>query len=278
MKKIFVLVCAAFLSSCTIHAGEHIFWKERDNWFFEKGSYAIDFFSQEPKLLKTEYITEDSRKKGLVSSAYAGKSMLAQKTYEKRYMIKDEVQAVKKGTLVREGLSLNFQKGEKVSLIGQVQIDGEDFVLNTITKCFIVRISWVFGVNGNNFIKTMLKLAKLGKTELNVVSDQVGSPTYTADLAVLLCDMIASNKYGIYHATNEGICSWCEFAKKIFELSNINIKVNSITTEEYCKLVPNQAVRPLNSRLSKKSLDRAGFNRLPNWEDALERYLKELSI
>lgn len=129
MKKIFVLVCAAFLSSCAIHAGEHRFWKERDNWFFEKGSYAIDFFSQEPKLLKTEYITEDSRKKGLVSSAYAGRSMLAQKTYEKRYMIKDEVQAVKKGTLSREGLSLNFQKGEKVSLIGQVQIDGEDFVL-----------------------------------------------------------------------------------------------------------------------------------------------------
>ncbi len=183
---------------------------------------------------------------------------------------------------VFSGIGENFyevnDKKEGLSVYGKTKSVGEDFVLNTITKFFIVRISWVFGVNGNNFIKTMLKLAKLGKTELNVVSDQVGSPTYTADLAVLLCDMIASNKYGIYHATNEGICSWCEFAKKIFELSNINIKVNSITTEEYRKLVPNQAVRPLNSRLSKKSLDRAGFNRLPNWEDALERYLKELSI
>ncbi len=168
-------------------------------------------------------------------------------------------------------------KKEGLSVYGKTKSEGEDFVLQTLTKYFIVRISWVFGINGNNFIKTMLKLASLGKTELNVVSDQIGSPTYTADLAVLLCDMIKTNKYGIYHATNEGICSWYEFAKKIFELSNINIKVNPVTTDEYRKLVPNQAARPLNSRLSKKSLDKAKFNRLPNWDDALERYLKELS-
>lgn len=167
-------------------------------------------------------------------------------------------------------------KKEGLSVYGKTKSIGEDFVLNTLDKYFIVRISWVFGINGNNFIKTMLKLARLGKTELNVVCDQIGSPTYTADLAVLLCDMIETNKYGIYHATNEGICSWYEFAKKIFELSNINIKVNPVTTEEYLKLVPNQAARPLNSRLSKKSLDKADFNRLPSWKDALERYLKEL--
>lgn len=168
-------------------------------------------------------------------------------------------------------------KKEGLSVYGKTKSEGEDFVLNTLTKYFVVRISWVFGINGNNFIKTMLKLAGLGKTELNVVSDQIGSPTYTADLAVLLCDMIETDKYGIYHATNEGICSWYEFAKKIFELSNINMKVNPITTDEYRKLVPNQAARPLNSRLSKKSLDKANFNRLPNWEYALERYLKEIS-
>lgn len=168
-------------------------------------------------------------------------------------------------------------KKEGLSVYGKTKSEGEDFVLNTLTKYFVVRISWVFGINGNNFIKTMLKLAGLGKTELNVVSDQIGSPTYTADLAVLLCDMIETDKYGIYHATNEGICSWYEFAKKIFELSNTNMKVNPITTDEYRKLVPNQAPRPLNSRLSKKSLDKANFNRLPNWEYALERYLKELS-
>ena len=167
-------------------------------------------------------------------------------------------------------------KKEGLSVYGKTKSEGEDFVLNTLTKYFVVRISWVFGINGNNFIKTMLKLAGLGKTELNVVSDQIGSPTYTADLAVLLCDMIETDKYGIYHATNEGICSWYEFAKKIFELSNINMKVNPITTDEYRKLVPNQAARPLNSRLSKKSLDKAKFNRLPNWENALERYLKEM--
>lgn len=163
-----------------------------------------------------------------------------------------------------------------ISVYGKTKLEGENFVKSILNKYFIVRISWVFGINGNNFIKTMLKLAKVGKTELNVVNDQIGSPTYTADLAVLLCDMIETNKYGTYHATNEGTCSWYEFAKKIFELSNINMKVNPVSTKEYSEMVTQQAKRPTNSKMSKKSLDDAGFNRLPSWQDALERYLKEL--
>ena len=167
-------------------------------------------------------------------------------------------------------------KKEGLSVYGKTKSEGEDFVLNTLTKYFIVRISWVFGINGNNFIKTMLKLAGLGKTELNVVSDQIGSPTYTADLAVLLCDMIETTKYGVYHATNEGVCSWYEFAKKIFELAGKDIKVNPVTTKEYLAMVTQQAKRPMNSKMSKLSLDKVGFNRLPSWDDALKRYLKEI--
>lgn len=165
---------------------------------------------------------------------------------------------------------------EGLSVYGKTKSIGEDFVTSTIEKFFIIRISWVFGINGNNFVKTMLKLAKMGKTELNVVSDQIGSVTYTYDLANLICDMLETNKYGIYHATNEGYLSWAEFAEEIFKLTNYNIKVNHVTTQEYLRLVPQQAKRPLNSRMSKKSLDEAGFNRLPNWKDALKRYLKEI--
>lgn len=163
-----------------------------------------------------------------------------------------------------------------LSIYGKTKSKGEDFVTAAIDKYFIVRISWVFGKNGNNFVKTMLKLADMGKTELNVVSDQIGSVTYTYDLSKLLCDMIETDKYGIYHATNEGFISWAEFAEEIFKQANKNVKVNYVTTEEYKKLVPNQASRPLNSRMSKKSLDEAGFNRLPEWKDALNRYLKEI--
>lgn len=163
-----------------------------------------------------------------------------------------------------------------LSVYGVTKSKGEDFVRETLTKYFIVRISWVFGINGNNFVKTMLKLATMGKKELNVVSDQIGSVTYTYDLSKLLCDMIETDKYGVYHATNEGFISWYDFAKKIFELANVDMKVNPVTTEEYKKLVPQQASRPLNSRLSKKSLVDAGFKLLPNWEDALARYIKEL--
>lgn len=165
---------------------------------------------------------------------------------------------------------------EGLSVYGKTKSQGEDFVTSTINNYFIVRISWVFGKNGNNFVKTMLKLANMGKTELNVVSDQIGSVTYTYDLSKLLCDMIETDKYGIYHATNEGYISWAEFASEIFKQANKNVKVNHVTTEEYLKMVPQQAKRPLNSRMSKESLDKAGFKRLPDWKDALNRYLKEL--
>lgn len=163
-----------------------------------------------------------------------------------------------------------------LSVYGRTKSQGEDFIMQQTNKYFIVRTSWVFGKNGNNFVKTMLKLADMGKTELNVVCDQIGSVTYTYDLSKLLCDMIETNKYGIYHATNEGFISWAEFAEEIFKLSNKSVKINYVTTEEYKRLVPNQADRPLNSRMSKKSLDEAGFARLPDWKDALERYLKEI--
>jgi len=163
-----------------------------------------------------------------------------------------------------------------LSIYGKTKSEGENFVRKILNEHFIVRISWAFGKNGNNFVKTMLKLANAGKTELNVVCDQIGSVTYTYDLAKLLVDMIETDKYGIYHATNEGYISWAKFADEIFKMSNKNVKVNYVTTEEYKKLVTSQASRPLNSRLSKKSLDDAGFYRLPNWKNALERYLKEL--
>lgn len=164
-----------------------------------------------------------------------------------------------------------------LSVYGKTKSKGEDFVISTLKEYWIIRISWVFGINGNNFIRTMLKLAKAGKKELNVVDDQIGSPTYTYDLAKLMCDMIETNKYGVYHATNEGICSWYEFAKYIFEKTGYaDIKVNPVSTSEYKKLVPNQADRPLNSRLSKKSLDEAGFKHLPDWHDAVDRYIGEL--
>lgn len=154
---------------------------------------------------------------------------------------------------------------------GRTKLEGELAVRGLLDRYFIVRISWAFGLNGNNFVKTMLRLAET-KTELNVVCDQIGSPTYTADLAPLLCDMIMTEKYGIYHATNEGVCSRAEFAQEIFRLAGKNVCVKAIPTSEY----PSRAVRPLNSRMSKDKLDRMGFSRLPAWQDALARYLQEL--
>lgn len=154
---------------------------------------------------------------------------------------------------------------------GKTKLGGELAVQELLGKFFIVRISWVFGKNGKNFVRTMLKLAET-RSELNVVADQIGSPTYTADLAPLLCDMIMTEKYGIYHATNEGICSWAEFAQEIFRLAGKNVTVHPIKTSEY----PTRAVRPLNSRMSKDKLSENGFRRLPEWKDALERYLKEI--
>lgn len=182
---------------------------------------------------------------------------------------------------VFDGVGENFYdiNDEKcgLSVYGKTKAAGEDFVQSILQKYFIVRISWVFGVNGNNFVKTMLRLAESGKTELSVVCDQIGSPTYTYDLSKLLCDMISTEKYGVYHATNEGVCSWYDFAREIFKQSGKAVKVNPVTTEQYSKLVALQARRPLNSRMSKASLDNAGFKRLPSWQSALERYLKELN-
>lgn len=164
-----------------------------------------------------------------------------------------------------------------LSVYGRTKIQGEDFVREALDKFFIVRITWAFGVNGGNFVKTMLKLADSGKTELNVVNDQIGSPTYTVDLARLLVDMVESERYGVYHATNEGFISCYDFAREIFSLAGKTVKVNPVTTEEYLKLVPQQAKRPLNSRLDKSDLVKNGFEPLPDWRDALARYLKEIA-
>ncbi len=157
------------------------------------------------------------------------------------------------------------------SVYGQTKYEGELAVQNTLDKYFIVRIAWVFGINGKNFVKTMLNLSKTHK-RLTVVNDQFGSPTYTYDLSKLLVDMVQTDKYGIYHATNEGICSWHEFACAIFETAGIEMEVAQVSTAEYGA----KATRPYNSRMSKDKLTENGFDRLPTWQDALERYLEEL--
>ncbi len=159
-----------------------------------------------------------------------------------------------------------------LNVYGASKLAGEQAVKDLLERYFIVRISWVFGANGKNFVKTMLRLAQSHK-ELNVVNDQTGSPTYTADLAPLLCDMAETEKYGVYHATNEGFCSWAQFAEEIFKDAELNVRVNPIPTSAY----PLKATRPLNSRLSKACLDAAGFKRLPSWRDAVKRYLNEIS-
>ena len=154
---------------------------------------------------------------------------------------------------------------------GRTKLAGELAVQAMLKEYFIVRISWVFGINGSNFVKTMLKLSETRDT-LTVVADQIGSPTYTYDLAPLLCDMIVSDKYGVYHATNEGECSWADFSRAIFAAAGKQMTVKNVTTEEYGAKAP----RPANSRMSKDKLVENGFKRLPTWQDALERYLKEL--
>ena len=159
-----------------------------------------------------------------------------------------------------------------VNTYGRSKLAGELAVQSLLEKYFIVRISWVFGKNGNNFVKTMLRLAET-RAELSVVCDQIGSPTYTADLAPLLCDMVQTERYGVYHATNEGTCAWAEFAEAIFELAGRQVAVHPIATSAY----PTKAARPLNSRMSKESLRDNGFQALPEWKDALARYLKEIT-
>ena len=155
------------------------------------------------------------------------------------------------------------------NVYGESKLLGEEAALEALEDLFIVRISWVFGENGKNFIKTMLRLAETHE-ELSVVGDQIGAPTYTRDLARLLADMIETRKYGVYHATNEGTCSWAELAAEALRCAGKKTRVRAIKTEEY----PTKAKRPKNSRLSKKCLDEAGFSRLPDWRDAVARYVE----
>ncbi len=155
-----------------------------------------------------------------------------------------------------------------INVYGKTKYEGEVYVQELLEKYYIVRISWVFGENGNNFIDTMLRLAK-DRDEINVINDQVGSPTYTKDLAPLLVDMIETDKYGVYHVTNEGYCTWYEFAKEIFRIADVDIKVNPITTKEY----PTKAVRPMNSKMSKEKLYYINLKTLENWKIAVQKYL-----
>lgn len=167
------------------------------------------------------------------------------------------------------------EDGEEISplnIYGQTKYEGEQRVRELVEKHFIVRISWVFGKNGANFIKTMIRLGK-ERGKVQVVADQIGSPTYTKDLAKLLVAMMESDKYGTYHATNEGVCSWYEFACEIFKQAGMKeVEVTPVTSEAF----PTKAKRPHNSRMSKEKLEKNGFFRLPTWQDAVGRYLKEI--
>ena len=162
-------------------------------------------------------------------------------------------------------------KPDPLTVYGMTKLEGENRVRRSIAKHFIVRTAWVFGKNGNNFVKTMLRLGHERDT-INVVCDQFGSPTYTKDLAKLVCDMLYSDKYGTYHATNEGFCSWAEFAYEIMQLSGLNSRISPITSSEY----PTKAHRPENSRLSKQKLIDNGFEPLPDWKNALARFLNDI--
>lgn len=157
-----------------------------------------------------------------------------------------------------------------INFYGLTKLEGERAVASITDKHFIIRTSWAFGANGDNFVKAILRNA-VGQSELRVVSDQVGSPTYTKDLAGLISKMVATSKYGTFHATNEGASSRFEFANRILSVSGVEARAKPISSEQY----HGKAKRPKNSKLSKASLDRAGFGRLPPWEDALKRYLTE---
>ena len=162
-----------------------------------------------------------------------------------------------------------------LNVYGESKLAGERGVAENLEKFFIVRIAWVFGKNGQNFVKTMLNLAKT-HPEIRVVCDQIGTPTYTLDLARLLADMIETDRYGYYHATNEGgYISWYDFACEIFRQAGIQVKVTPVTTAEYGA---SAAARPFNSRLDKSKLSENGFVPLPDWQDALHRYLQEIEV
>lgn len=175
----------------------------------------------------------------------------------------------------KEGVYTEEDQVNPKSVYGLTKFEGEEEVRRNPNH-FITRISWVFGINGNNFIKTMLKLSE-NHEQLNVVDDQVGSPTYTVDLSKLLVDMAQTEKYGTYHVNNDGYCSWAEFAKYIFESNGKSTVVNPVSTEEYLEITgTKQAYRPRNSKLSKDKLKEAGFEMLPSWQDATDRYCNEL--
>lgn len=162
-----------------------------------------------------------------------------------------------------------------LNVYGQTKLEGELAVANTLSKYFIVRIAWVFGLNGKNFVKTMINVGKTHDT-VRVVNDQIGTPTYTLDLARLLVDMCETEKYGYYHATNEGgFISWYDFCCEIYRQYGLNTRVIPVTTREYGL---NKAARPFNSRLDKSKLTAAGFKPLPPWQDAVGRYLKEANL
>jgi len=174
----------------------------------------------------------------------------------------------------KDGIYVETDNVNPKSVYGETKFLGEEEVRRN-PKHYITRISWVFGINGNNFIKTMLKLSEK-LNELNVVDDQIGSPTYTVDLSHLLVDMANTDKYGTYHVTNDNYCSWAEFAEYIFKINKKNVKVNKVSTEQYLEITgTKQAYRPRNSKLSKEKLE-SNFYKLPTWEDATERYCEEL--
>ena len=168
----------------------------------------------------------------------------------------------------KDGEYTENDETKPINIYGESKLAGEKFVEEILDKYYIVRTSWVFNINGKNFIETMLRLSK-ANNQLSIVNDQIGSPTYTKDLSRLLVDMLETSKYGLYHATNEGYCSWYEFANTIFILAYINIDIKAINSYEYAS----RANRPLNSKLSKDKLIEYGFKPLPHWEDALKDYL-----
>ena len=168
----------------------------------------------------------------------------------------------------KDGKYTENDETNPINIYGESKLAGEKYVQEILDKYYIVRTSWVFNINGKNFIETMLRLSK-ANNQLSIVNDQIGSPTYTKDLSRLLVDMLETSKYGLYHATNEGYCSWYEFANTIFKLANINIDIKAINSNEYAS----RAKRPMNSKLSKDKLIEFGFKPLPHWEDALKDYL-----
>ena len=168
----------------------------------------------------------------------------------------------------KDGKYTENDETNPINIYGESKLAGEKYVQEILDKYYIVRTSWVFNINGKNFIETMLRLSK-ANNQLSIVNDQIGSPTYTKDLSRLLVDMLETSKYGLYHATNEGYCSWYEFADTIFKLANINIDIKAINSNEYAS----RATRPMNSKLSKDKLIEYGFKPLPHWEDALKDYL-----